>query len=50
MDIKTYTGKLKQLAVADALRDVALLVRETSQVLRSLSPKYRHVVRPCDHR
>ena len=45
MDIKTYIGRLKQLA--DALRDVRQPVRETSQVLnmlRGLSPKYRHAV------
>jgi hypothetical protein len=45
MDIKTYTGKLKQLA--DALRDVGQPVHKTSQVLnmlRGLSSKYRHTV------
>ncbi|XP_066374756.1 uncharacterized protein [Miscanthus floridulus] len=45
MDIKTYTGRLKQLA--DALRDVGQPIRETSQVLNmlhGLSPKYRHTV------
>ncbi|XP_066309033.1 uncharacterized protein [Miscanthus floridulus] len=45
MDITAYTGHLKRLA--DALRDVGQPVRETSQVLnmlRGLSPKYRHAV------
>jgi hypothetical protein len=45
MDITAYTGRLKHLA--DALRDIGQPVRETSQVLnmlRSLSPKYRHTV------
>jgi hypothetical protein len=45
MDIATYTGRLKRLA--DALRDVGQPVQETSQVLnllRGLSPKYRHTV------
>ena len=45
MDITTYTGRLKRLT--DTLRDVGQPVRETSQVLnmlRGLSPKYRHTV------
>jgi hypothetical protein len=45
MDITAYTGRLKHLA--DALRDVRRPVCETSQVLnmlRGLSPKYRHTV------
>ena len=45
MDTTTYTGRLKRLP--DALRDVGQPVRETSQVLnmlRGLSPKYRHTV------
>jgi hypothetical protein len=45
MDITAYTGRLKRLA--DALRDIGQPVRETSQVLnmlRGLSPKYRHTV------
>lgn len=43
MDIAQYTERLKKLA--DVLRDVGQLVRETSQVLnmlRGLSSKYRH--------
>lgn len=45
MDVTAYTGRLKQLA--DALRDVGQPMYETSQVLnmlRGLSPKYRHAV------
>ena len=45
MDITQYTGRLKQLA--NALRDVDYLVRETSQVLNmlcGLSSKYRHAI------
>lgn len=45
MDIATYTGHLKRLA--DGLRDLGQPVRDTSQVinmLRGLSPKFRHVV------
>ncbi|XP_066316888.1 uncharacterized protein [Miscanthus floridulus] len=45
MDVTTYTGHLKRLV--NALRDVGKPMRETSQVLnmlRSISPKYRHTV------
>ncbi|CAD6259706.1 unnamed protein product [Miscanthus lutarioriparius] len=45
MDIKTYTGRLKQLV--DDLHDVGQPIHETSQVLnmlRGLTPKYRHAV------
>jgi hypothetical protein len=46
MDITQYTDCLKQLA--DALRNVGQLVRETSRVLnmlRGLNSKYRHTIR-----
>jgi hypothetical protein len=45
MDIKQYTGRLKQLA--DALHDIGQSVCETSQVLNllcGLSSKYRHAI------
>ena len=50
MDIKTYTGRLKQLV--DDLHDVGQPIHETSQVLnmlRGLSPQVP-ARRPGDHR